>query len=56
MVIGGFLSVDPKVNEQKFISTNEIQYLDLCYTKKYFDISSRNNTKYQCKVPLIFLK
>ena len=29
MVIGGFLSVDPKVNEQKFTSTDEMQYPDL---------------------------
>ena len=29
MVIGGFLSVDPQVNEQKFISTDEMQYPDL---------------------------
>ena len=27
--IEGFLSVDPKVNEQKFISTNGMQYPDL---------------------------
>ena len=29
MVIGGFLSVDPKVNEQKIISADEMQYPDL---------------------------
>ena len=29
MVTGGFLSVDPKVNEQNFISTDEMQYIDL---------------------------
>ena len=36
MVIGDILSVDPKVNEQKFISTNEMQYPDLLLYEKVF--------------------
>ena len=36
MIIGGFLSVDPQVNEQTFISTNGIQYPDLLLYWKIF--------------------